>query len=76
MLPLHHYNTIRHPFLTQAQIRLDFGNHRIVLFGEEVPYFHSQRKPKTHAVKVARTVVLEPGEEYLVRGHAHFKELD
>lgn len=23
-----------HPFLAQAQARLDFGNHRIVLFGE------------------------------------------
>lgn len=63
-----------HPFLTQAHARLDFGNHRIVLFGEEVPYFHSQSKSKAHAVRVARTVVLEAGQEYLVQGHTHFRE--
>ncbi|KAL7406654.1 hypothetical protein ABVT39_024094 [Epinephelus coioides] len=63
-----------HPFLTQAQARLDFGNRRIVLFGEEVPYFHTTGKPKTHAVRVARTVVLEAGQEYVVRGHAHLRE--
>lgn len=62
-----------HPFLTQAQARLDFGNHRIVLFGEEVT-ISTQSKPKAHAVRVARTVVLEPGQEYLVRGNSHFRE--
>ncbi|XP_036001790.1 uncharacterized protein LOC118565513 [Fundulus heteroclitus] len=63
-----------HPFLIQAQARLDFGNHRIVLFGEEVPYFYSRNKPKTHAVRVARTVVLEAGQEYLVRGNVQYRE--
>ncbi|KAK5623464.1 hypothetical protein CRENBAI_013776 [Crenichthys baileyi] len=29
-----------HPFLTQAGARLDFGDHRVILFGEEVPYYH------------------------------------
>lgn len=29
-----------HPFLTQA--RLDFGNQRIEMFGEEVPYYNPQ----------------------------------
>lgn len=57
-----------HPFLTQAEARLDFGKHRIVLFGEEVPYFHPETAPKSHAVRVARTVVVEPGQEYLVKG--------
>ncbi|XP_061754270.1 uncharacterized protein LOC133551511 isoform X2 [Nerophis ophidion] len=62
-----------HPFLTQAQARLDFGNYRIVLFGEEVPYFDSTNKPKAHAVRVARTVVLEAGQEYVVKGNIHVK---
>lgn len=30
------------PFLTQAQACLDFGNHRIEMFGEEVPYYNLQ----------------------------------
>lgn len=58
-----------HPFLVQAQARLDFGNHRIVLFGEEVPYFQSHSKPRALAVKVARTVLLGTGEEYVVPGN-------
>ncbi|KAJ8369381.1 hypothetical protein SKAU_G00094090 [Synaphobranchus kaupii] len=41
----------------------------------EVPYFHPQSKPKAHAVRVARTVVLEAGQEYLVRGHTRCREL-
>lgn len=57
-----------HPFLTQAGARLDFGKHRIVLFGEEVPYFHPETDQKSQMVRVARTVVVEPGQEYLVRG--------
>uniref|UniRef100_A0AAV2K8I4 RNA-directed DNA polymerase n=1 Tax=Knipowitschia caucasica TaxID=637954 RepID=A0AAV2K8I4_KNICA len=61
-----------HPFLTQAEARLDFGKHRIVLFGEEVPYFHPETVPKSHAVRVSRTVVVEPGQEYLVKGKVHF----
>lgn len=65
-----------HPFLAQAQARLDFGNHRIVLFGEEVPYFQARNKPKEHAhiVRVARSVVLGAGQEYLVRGHTRCRE--
>lgn len=63
-----------HPFLTQAQACLDFGNHCIVLLGDELSYFHTQSKSKAHAVRVARTVVLEPGQEYLVRGNSHFRE--
>lgn len=63
-----------HPFLIQAQARLDFGNHRIVLFGEDVPYFRSQTQPKTYAVRVARTVVLEAGQEYLVQGNVRYRE--
>lgn len=61
-----------HPFLTQAEARLDFGKHRIILFGEEVPYFHPETVPKSHAVRVARTVVVEAGQEYLVKGNVHF----
>ena len=63
-----------HPFLVQAQARLDFGNSRIVLFGEEVPYFHAMSRPRTHAVRVARTVVVEAGLEYVIRGNTHIKE--
>lgn len=61
-----------HPFLIQAQARLDFGNHCIILFGENVPYFHVQSKPETHAV--AQTVVLAAGQEYVVRDNIHFRE--
>lgn len=61
-----------HPFLTQAEARLDFGRHRIILFGEEVPYFHPDTAPKSQAVRVARTVVLEAGQEYLVKGNVYF----
>lgn len=45
-----------------------------MLFSEEVPYFHSRSKPKAHAVRVARTVVLEAGQENLVRGQTQFVE--
>lgn len=65
---------IGHPFLTQAQACPDFGNHRIVLFDEDVPYFHAQSKLKTHAVRVARTAVLESVQEYMVRKNIHFRE--
>jgi len=61
-----------HPFLTQAEARLDFGKHHIVLFGEEVPYFHPETVPKSHAVRVARTVVVEAGQEYLAKGKVYF----
>lgn len=58
------------PFLTQAEAQLDFGKHR-VLFGEGVPYVHLETAPKSHAVRVARTVMVEPGHEYLIRGTVH-----
>ena len=61
-----------HPFLIQAQA-LHFGNHCIVLFREEVPYVHTQRKPKVHAGRAAQTVVLEAGQEYLVGDITHFR---
>lgn len=35
-----------HPFLTQAEACLDFDKHRIVLFGEVVPYFQPETPPK------------------------------
>ncbi|XP_063050302.1 uncharacterized protein LOC134445147 [Engraulis encrasicolus] len=57
-----------HPFLTQAQARLDFGTNRIILFGEEVPYFNTVSQPKIQAVRVSRTVVVEAGVEYVIRG--------
>ena len=63
-----------HPFLTQAQARLDFGNSRIILFGEEVPYFHSMGPSRTRVVRVARTVVVEAGLEYVVRGNTCLKD--
>ncbi|CAL8335927.1 unnamed protein product [Gadus morhua 'NCC'] len=54
-----------YPFLSQAQARLDFGNQRIVLFVEGVPYFDSTNKTKAQAVRVARTTLLEAGQEYV-----------
>lgn len=57
-----------HPFLVQAQAQLDFGKQQIVLFGEEVPYFSPCLNTQKLAVKVARTVVLEAGREYVVPG--------
>ncbi|MEQ2178697.1 hypothetical protein GOODEAATRI_016753 [Goodea atripinnis] len=54
------------PVLGEAQLaagaHLDFGNHRIILFGEEVPYYQTETRPKSHAVRMARTVVVDPGE--------------
>uniref|UniRef100_A0AAV2MLW5 Peptidase A2 domain-containing protein n=1 Tax=Knipowitschia caucasica TaxID=637954 RepID=A0AAV2MLW5_KNICA len=63
-----------HSFLTQAEACLDFGKHRIVLFGEEVPYFHPETVSRSHAVRIARTLVMEPGQEYLVKGTVHLDE--
>src|SRR4029434_6161357 len=63
-----------HPFLTQAQARLDFGNSRIILFGEEVSYFHSMGPSRTRVVRVARTEVVEAGLEYVVRGNTRLKD--
>lgn len=58
-----------HPFLVQAKAHLDYENQRIMLFGETVPYFQEEKSSRANAVRVSRTVVLEPGQEYLVRGH-------
>ncbi|XP_026022288.1 uncharacterized protein LOC113021785 [Astatotilapia calliptera] len=60
-----------HPFLTQAEARLDFGKRRIILFGEEVLYYQTEASTKSHAVRIARTVVVEPGQEYMVKGNVH-----
>ncbi|KAJ3595974.1 hypothetical protein NHX12_002383 [Muraenolepis orangiensis] len=45
----------------------------MVLFGEEVPSFQPHSKPPLCAVRVSRTVVVEPGREYLVPGCTRFK---
>lgn len=63
-----------HPFLEQSRARLDFGSQKIVLFGEQVPYFNPDKKPKVHIVRIARTTVLESGYEYIVPGNAYFRE--
>ncbi|KAL7883473.1 hypothetical protein SRHO_G00011310 [Serrasalmus rhombeus] len=62
-----------HPFLEQSKARLDFGNQKIMLFGEHIPYFDPNRRPRTHIVRVARTATLESGCEYIVPGNAHFR---
>lgn len=62
-----------HLLLTKAQAHPNFENNRIELFGEEMPYFQAERKVKIHTVREARTVVLEAGQEYVVKGHAHIK---
>ncbi|RXN37980.1 Retrovirus-related Pol poly from transposon [Labeo rohita] len=63
-----------HPFLEQARARLDFGSQKIVLFGEQIPYFNPKNKTRVHVVRIARTAVLEAGREYIVPGNAHFRE--
>ncbi|KAK3567208.1 hypothetical protein QTP86_013421 [Hemibagrus guttatus] len=63
-----------HPFLEQARARLDFGSKKIVLFGEQIPYFNPRNKPRAHIVRIARTAILEAGREYIVPGNAHFRE--
>ncbi|KAI4905605.1 hypothetical protein NFI96_006899 [Prochilodus magdalenae] len=59
---------------TQSKAYLDFGSKKIVLFGEQEPYFNPHNKPKVHVVRVARTTVLDLGCEYIVPGYAHFRE--
>lgn len=54
----------------KAEARLDFGKHHIVLFGEEMLYFHPETAQQSRSRK-ARSVVVEPGHEYLVRGIVH-----
>ncbi|KAL6469079.1 hypothetical protein MHYP_G00226030 [Metynnis hypsauchen] len=63
-----------HPFLEQSKAYLDFGSQKIVLFGEQVPHFNPQHKPKVHVVWVARTTVLDSGREYIVPGYTRFRE--
>ncbi|KAL0202037.1 hypothetical protein M9458_000055, partial [Cirrhinus mrigala] len=63
-----------HPFSEKARARLDFGSQKIVLFGEQIPYFNPKNKPRVHMVRIARTAVLEAGREYIVPGNAHFRE--
>ncbi|KAK3552131.1 hypothetical protein QTP86_001505 [Hemibagrus guttatus] len=63
-----------HPFLEQARARLDFGSKKIVLFGEQIPYFDPRNKPQAHIVRIARTAILEAEREYIVPGNAHFRE--
>lgn len=65
-----------HPFLEQAwaRARLDFGSQKIVLFGEQIPYFNPKNKPRVHVVRIARTAVLEAGREYIIPGNADFRE--
>ncbi|KAL2099461.1 hypothetical protein ACEWY4_005941 [Coilia grayii] len=65
-----------HLFLEQSRARLDqkVTSQKIVLFGEQVPYFNPDKKPKVHIVRIARTTVLESGYEYIVPGNAYFRE--
>ncbi len=63
-----------HPFLEQARARLYFGSQKIVLFGEQIPYFNPKNKPRVHVVRIACTAVLEAGREYIIPGNAHFQE--
>ncbi|CAI5689901.1 unnamed protein product [Oreochromis niloticus] len=54
-----------------AEARFDFGKRRIILFGEEVLYYQTEASTKSHAVRIARTVVVEPGQEYMVKSNVH-----
>ncbi|XP_053714119.1 uncharacterized protein LOC128755017 [Synchiropus splendidus] len=56
------------PFLQQAQAQLDFGRREITLFGEKVPR-HAVGQVETRVVRVARSITLEPGCEYVLRGY-------
>lgn len=60
-----------HLFSTQAAAHLDFGRHHIVLFGEEVPYYQAKASLRSRAMRLARTAVAEPGQEYMVKGTVH-----
>ncbi|KAL6474176.1 hypothetical protein MHYP_G00177370 [Metynnis hypsauchen] len=46
---------------------------RIVLFGEQIPYFNPRHKPRVHVFRVAHTITIESGCEYIVPGNAHFR---
>lgn len=48
-----HEVLLGHPVFTQAGARLDFGKARIVLFRDEVPYFHPETAQKSQTVRVA-----------------------
>ncbi|CAI5656958.1 unnamed protein product [Oreochromis niloticus] len=60
-----------HPFLIQAEAHLDFGKRHIILFSEEVPYYQTEASAKSHAVRIARTVVVDTGQECMVKGNVH-----
>lgn len=60
------------PFLQQAGTCLDYGRREITLFGEKVAPYNPNRHPEVHLVRVAGTIVLESGCEYVVPGTARF----
>ncbi|KAM8865066.1 uncharacterized protein ACB058_006440 isoform 2-T2 [Synchiropus picturatus] len=52
----------------REQAQLDFGRREITLFGEKVPR-HAVGQVETRVVRVARSITLEPGCEYVLRGY-------
>ncbi|CAI5677314.1 unnamed protein product [Oreochromis niloticus] len=61
-----------HPFLQQSCACLDYGRQEITLFDEKIPCFGLCPQPQVLVVRVAPTMVLEPGCEYVVPRFSSF----
>ncbi|CAI5682172.1 unnamed protein product [Oreochromis niloticus] len=61
-----------HPFLQQSCACLDYGRQEITLLDEKIPFFGLCPQPQVLVVRVAPTMVLEPGCEYVVPRFSSF----
>ena len=65
------------PFNNKARVVLDYDDRILYMKGtrEKIQCYSNRQKPVVASVRIARTVVVEPGEEYVVPGRVHYRGL-
>jgi transposase InsO family protein len=61
------------PFLRMNGANIDHKNFKLLLNGERVPCYDIFARPLSAAVRTVVQVTLEPGQEYIVPGIAHYR---
>ena len=61
------------PFLRMNGVIVDHKNFKLLLNGERIPCYDVLSKPLNAAVRTVTQVTIDPGQEYLVPGIAHYR---
>ena len=63
------------PFHSSVKAVIDYDTRQLLMkaSGESVQCYSASQKPAVASVRIARTVVVEPGEEYVVPGRVHYR---